>query len=525
MQNLQKISRCLISVSDKSQIIELAKFLADRKIEIISTGGTAKLLTKNQIPNIDISEFSGFEEIMDGRVKTLHPKVHGALLGVLDNENHQAQAKKNDIQPIDLLIVNLYPFVETINKTDNEEEIIENIDIGGPAMLRSAAKNFAYKTIISDIDDYQKLITEIKKNDHLNLGAVTNLDFRRQMASKIFKIIADYDVAISNWFINPKSSHEIFPQNLCLNANLKQHLRYGENAHQKAAFYQLEGQNYGIGSAKQIQGKELSYNNLNDADAAYNLAIEFSKPVAVIIKHANPCGVAIADNHFEAYKKAFLSDSKSAFGGIVAINGIINEDLALEISKTFYEVIIAKEILQKAAEILSSKKNLRILLADFAKHPEQQIKSISGGILIQELDQKIITKNDIKQAGEIKINDDEIEQLIFAMQVCKYVKSNAIVIANNFQTAAIGAGQTSRVDSTLIACNKASNYIKDQAKKDLYLASDAFFPFDDSIKIAHDHQIKAIIAPSGSVKDEEIIAAANKNKIALYFLNSRHFRH
>jgi phosphoribosylaminoimidazolecarboxamide formyltransferase/IMP cyclohydrolase len=525
MQNLQKISRCLISVSDKSQIIELAKFLADRKIEIISTGGTAKLLTQNQIPNIDISEFSGFEEIMDGRVKTLHPKVHGALLGVLDNENHQAQAKKNDIKPIDLLIVNLYPFVETVNKTDNEEEIIENIDIGGPAMLRSAAKNFAYKTIISDVDDYQKLIAEIKKNDHLNLGATTSLEFRKEMASKTFKIIANYDVAISNWFLNPKSSDEIFPQNLCLNANLKQHLRYGENAHQKAAFYQLEGRNYGIGSAKQIQGKELSYNNLNDADAAYNLAIEFSKPAAVIVKHANPCGVAIADNNFEAYKKAFLSDPKSAFGGIVAINGTINEELALEISKIFYEVIIAKEITQPAAKILSDKKNLRVLIANFAKHKEQQIKSISGGILIQELDQKIITKDDIKQAGEIKINDSEIEQLIFAMQVCKYVKSNAIVIANNFQTAAIGAGQTSRVDSTLIACNKASNYIKDQPNKDLYLASDAFFPFDDSIKIAHDHQIKAIIAPSGSIKDEEIIAAANKNKIALYFLNSRHFRH
>ncbi len=527
MQNLQKISRCLISVSDKSQIIELAKFLADRKIEIISTGGTAKLLTQNQIANIDISEFSGFEEIMDGRVKTLHPKVHGALLGVLDNENHQTQAKKNNILPIDLLIVNLYPFVETVNKTDDVEEIIENIDIGGPAMLRSAAKNFAYKAIVSDVNDYQKLIAEIKKNDQLNLGSTTSLEFRKEMAAKTFKIIANYDVAISNWFFNPKQESNLFPQNLYLEASLKQHLRYGENSHQKAAFYQLKNQDYGIGSAKQIQGKELSYNNLNDADAAYNLAIEFSKPAAVIIKHANPCAAAIADNHLEAYKKAFLSDFKSAFGGIVAINGTINQELALEISKTFYEVIIAKKIEEEAIKILSHKKNLRVLIADFSKHQDQQIKSISGGILIQELDQKIITKNDIIQAGAIKINDDEIEQLIFAMQVCKYVKSNAIVIANNFQTAAIGAGQTSRVASTLIACNKAKDYLKNQPadKNDLYLASDAFFPFDDSIKIAHDYQIKAIIAPNGSIKDEEIIAAANKNKIALYFVNSRHFRH
>lgn len=528
MQNIQKISRCLISVSDKSGIVELAKFLAEQKIEIISTGGTAKLLTQNQIPNVDISEFTGFEEIMDGRVKTLHPKVHGGLLGILDNQEHQAQAKKNDITAIDLLIVNLYPFVETVNKTSNQEEIIENIDIGGPAMLRSAAKNFAYKTVISDVNDYQRLIAEIKSNQ----SAATSLDFRKEMAAKVFKIIADYDVAISNWFsqlIDKQKSPELFPAYLNLQANLKQSLRYGENSHQKAAFYQLLNQNHGIGSAKQIQGKELSYNNLNDADAAYNLAIEFDVAAAVIVKHANPCGVAIGKSHLEAYKNAFLSDSKSAFGGIVAINGTITEELAVEILKTYYEVIIAKNIEDGAAKALMGKANLRVLIADFTKSQDLQIKSISGGILIQEPDQKIITRADISQAGTIKVEDSEIDQLVFAMQVCKYVKSNAIVIASNSQTVAIGAGQTSRVDSAIIACNKARDYIKNHqlsaSNQNLYLASDAFFPFDDSIKIAHDYQIKAIIAPSGSIRDEEVIDAANEHKIALYFLNSRHFKH
>jgi len=514
MSNLQKISRCLISVSDKSGIIELAQFLDQQNIEIISTGGTKKLLADNKIRVKDISEFTNFEEIMDGRLKTLHPKVHGGLLGINDNEKHQKQAQENNIESIDLLIVNLYPFVETVNKTDNEDEIIENIDIGGPAMIRSAAKNFAYKTVITNNDQYKKL------QDQLINNSQTDFSFRQQLAIEAFKMIAQYDLAIANWFDKAQFS---------LNCSLKQNLRYGENSHQKAQLYSLN--NSGIVAANQIQGKELSYNNINDADGAYNLILEFTKPTCAIIKHANPCGVASADNIVQAFKDALSCDSKSAFGGIVAINDIISEELAQEISQIFFEVIIAKDIDEKAQEILAKKKNLRILIADFKKPQQQQIKTVSGGLLVQDLDQKTINKEDLELVSKKAIDDDEISNLIFAMNICKHVKSNAIVVVQNNKalgqkSIGIGAGQMSRVDACEIACRKAQDFIKNNNLSDpLFLASDAFLPFSDNIEIAHKYNIKAIIAPKGSVRDQEVIDKANELGIALYFIATRHFKH
>jgi phosphoribosylaminoimidazolecarboxamide formyltransferase/IMP cyclohydrolase len=537
MQNLQKISRCLISVSDKSGIVELAKYLASKGVEIISTGGTFKLLSQNKIAVKDISEFTGFPEIMDGRLKTLHPKVHGALLAVLDNPSHQKQAEENKIASIDLLIVNLYPFVETVAKTSNEEEIIENIDIGGPAMVRSASKNFAYKTVITSADDYQNLIAELEKN-----SGQTSYEFRRDAATKAFKNIADYDLAIADWFNSDVmlslSKHESSTlrqaqgdgncdQIFSLQGTLKQQLRYGENSHQKAALY--SNSKSGIVNAKQLQGKELSYNNFNDSDAAYNLIMEFSKPSCAIIKHANPCGVAYGSNLLEAFDRALSSDPKSAFGGIVALNGKIDEPLARRLSEIFFEVIIAKEIDEKAAEILATKKNLRLLLADFQKSNSSQIKTISGGFLMQEVDQKNITIGDLKQVSKASVSQEELDQLVFAMSICKHVKSNAIVIVKNFQTVGLGVGQTSRVDACEMACKKAANFFDgrnfvNQAEGG-FLASDAFFPFADNIEIAAAHKIKAIIAPSGSIRDEEVIAKADEKGIALYFIATRHFRH
>jgi len=514
MNNLQKISRCLISVSDKSGIVELAKYLVENNVEIISTGGTFKLLQQNQIKAKDISEFTGFPEIMDGRVKTLHPKVHGGLLGVLNNQNHFKQAQENHIESIDLLIINLYPFVETVAKTDDEEEIIENIDIGGPAMVRSAGKNFAFKTIITSAKNYPDLIDEMQKNHNQ-----TSFEFRKKMASQAFKNIAEYDLAISNWFNQ---------DDFAIVGKLKQKLRYGENSHQLAEVYNFANNN-GVVNALQIQGKELSYNNFNDADSAFNLVLEFKEPTCAIIKHANPCGVASSSNIFDAYKKALACDAKSAFGGIVALNYEIDENLAQEIAKIFYEVIIAPSITNKAREILSSKKNLRILIADFAKNNQRQIKTIAGGFLVQDFDNYEIKNDDLKLVTEKSLTNHEIDQLIFAIKVCKHVKSNAIVVVKNMQSFGLGVGQTSRIDSCEIACEKASKYFDGEKVVDMakgsFLASDAFFPFADNIEIAHKFGIKGIVAPAGSMRDGEVIDKANELGIALYFITTRHFKH
>ena len=454
----QKIKRALISVSDKSGIIELAKFLIEQKIEIISTGGTFKLLTENQIPAKDISEFTGFPEIMDGRVKTLHPKVHGALLAVLDDQEHQKQAKENHISCIDLVVVNLYPFVQTVKKGADYETVVENIDIGGPSMIRSAAKNHLYKTVITDAADYETLKDEMMQN-----CGETSLEFRKSLARKAFATTANYDQAIASYF--SKSQKINFEPHLILPATLKQTLRYGENSHQKAALYVDDFAKYGITSAEQLQGKELSYNNFNDADAAFNIALEFAEPAVVIVKHSNPCGVALDEDIYSAYKKAFEADSKSAFGGIVALNRKIDKELAEEISKIFFEVIIAPDFSSDALQVFEKKKNLRLLKIDFQKQASQkQIKSISGGFLVQDIDDLEIGKEELKNAGNIEADDKQSQQQIFAMKICKHIKSNAIVVVNNFQTVGIGAGQMSRVDSVEIACKKAANFFNADKK-------------------------------------------------------------
>ena len=520
----QKITRALISVSDKSGIVELAQFLTANGVEIISTGGTFKLLTENNIAAKDISQFTGFPEIMDGRVKTLHPKVHGALLAVLDNPEHQKQAADNGISSIDLVIINLYPFVETVNKGAHYDEVIENIDIGGPSMIRSAAKNHLYKTVITSVADYATLQEEMQNN-----AGATSLEFKKTMARKAFTTTANYDQAIANYFT--KDQKIDFAPQLILPATLKQTLRYGENAHQKAALYADYFSNSGITSAKQLQGKDLSYNNFNDADAAFNIVLEFSEPAVAIVKHANPCGVAIDTNIDLAYKKAFEADSKSAFGGIVALNRMVDKELATTISQIFYEVIIAPDFSLEALKIFENKKNLRLLKIPFQKQASQkQIKSISGGFLVQDVDDAEIKLDDLKIAGKVAVSTREKDQQIFAMKICKHVKSNAIVVVNNFQTVGIGAGQMNRVDSVEIACKKAANFINANGKitnkaVGAVLASDAFFPFPDNIEIASKYGITAIIAPSGSIKDEEVVFACNTHKIALSFVDSRHFKH
>ena len=515
MANSLKISRCLISVSNKDGIIDLARFLADNNVEIISTGGTYKLLKQHNINVVDIAEYTGFNEILDGRLKTLHPKVHGGLLGILDDEKHLQEMGDNKIASIDLLIVNLYPFVETLAKTNDAKEIIENIDIGGPAMVRSAAKNFNFKTVITAVSQYPQLISEINSNN----GSVS-YEFRQKMAANAFRNIALYDLAISQWFN---------PEDYFLYGSLKQKLRYGENPHQAAEIYKYNADDSGIVNSVQIQGKELSYNNFNDADSALNLVMEFSKPTCVIVKHSNPCGVASCATINEAYKKALQADTKSAFGGVIALNCEINSDLAEEISKMFYEVIVAPSVSPEARQILAQKKNLRILTVDFKNQYSRQIKTISGGFLVQDFDNLEIASKDLKQVTEKSLQDEELKQLVFAIKICKHIKSNAIAIVKNLQTVGLGIGQTSRVDSTEIACKKASNFFDGQNIIDhangAYLASDAFFPFADNIEIAKKYGIKGIVAPAGSMRDAEVIAKAEELDIALYFITSRHFKH
>jgi phosphoribosylaminoimidazolecarboxamide formyltransferase/IMP cyclohydrolase len=506
--NLIQIKTCLISVSDKTGIVDLAKFLQQHNVKILSTGGTFKLLQQHLINAQEVADFTGCAEMLDGRVKTLHPKIHGGLLAINDDPIHQQQSKQHNIESIDLLIVNLYPFIETVATTSQEDLIIENIDIGGPAMIRSAAKNFAYKTVITSSKQYQLLQEQL-----INNNFATTLDFRRFLASQAFANIANYDVAIAQWFTG----------DLNIYAQHKKQLRYGENSHQQANIYS-DYSLFGIANATILQGKELSYNNYNDADAAFMLVNEFNRPACAIIKHSNPCGVAIGNNICDAFNKAFAADAKSAYGGIVAVNGNIDLATAKAISAIFFEVIIAPSIDEDAKILLSAKKNLRILLANYRQTNSIQLKSISGGFLAQSPDNALPAISDLTCMSVKKLTTAQLEQLLFAFTVCKHTKSNAIVVANNYQTYGLGIGQTNRVDACQIACEKAKNmFTKDFSGA--FLASDAFFPFADNIEIAGNYQISGIIAPAGSIRDNEVIARANELGIALYFTNTRHFRH
>ena len=515
-----KIKRALVSVSNKEGIVDFCQSLSkDHGVEIISTGGTLKTLQEAGINAIDISDHTGFPEMMDGRVKTLHPKVHGGILARRDLD--QEVMEKNQIKEIDLVVVNLYPFIETVSKEDTTLEIaIENIDIGGPSMVRSAAKNNLYVGVVVEPSDYKKVLEEISKNE----GAIS-LETRRNLAAKAFSHTANYDSAISN-YLNQQQNTK--PKYLFGKYELKQELRYGENPHQSAAFYvnTSETNNDNISSAKQLQGKELSYNNIADTDAAYECVKTFSEPACVIVKHANPCGIALGTSIQEAYEKAFASDETSAFGGIIAFNQSLDERTASKIIENqFVEVIIAPGIKEEAQQALSTKENIRILDAGTlgGQNNNPKLLSVSGGLLIQDNDIATLSNEDIKIVSEREPSEDEIQNCLFAWKVCKFVKSNAIVYTKDNQTIGIGAGQMSRIDSAQIAASKALE--RGFKTEGCSMASDAFFPFRDGIDAAAKIGITSVIQPGGSMRDQEVIDAANEAGMAMLFTGIRHFRH
>lgn len=513
------IQRALLSVSDKTGLIEFAQFLSDSGIEILSTGGTAKALRDAKIPVKDVSEHTGSPEIMDGRVKTLHPKIHGGLLAVRDNAEHQQAMRDHAIAPIDLVVINLYPFEATVAKGAAFDECIENIDIGGPSMVRSSAKNHAYVTIVTDPADYAGVMQEMKNNQ----GATTP-ETRRALAAKAFARTASYDSAIAAWFA--KQQGELFPERFSLSASLKQSLAYGENPHQSAAFYALSNPRPGLANARQLQGKELSYNNINDTDAAWELVSEFSQPAVAIIKHANPCGVATGNNLLDAYLRAYACDKTSAFGGIIAMNRELDASAAEEMAKLFVEVIIAPKISAEAAKLLAAKTKLRVLETGGMPDPNAQdivVKSVTGGLLVQTRDHVLFDDATLKTATKKSPDAQHMSDLKMALTVAKHVKSNAIVLVKDGATVGIGAGQMSRIDSTKIACRKAEE--AGLSTKGAALASEAFFPFADNVELAASAGISAIIQPGGSIRDAEVIEAADKAGIAMVFTGIRHFRH
>ena len=510
------IKRALISVSDKTGLLEFAKFLHGQGIEILSTGGTAKALRDAKIPVKEVSDHTGFPEIMDGRVKTLHPKVHGGILAVRDNAEHQKAMSDHGIAPIDLVVINLYPFEATVAKGAGFTDCIENIDIGGPSMVRSAAKNHAFVTIIVDPADYPSVMEEIKS------GGGTILDTRKKLAAKAFSRTAAYDSAISNWF-NGKN-HVAFPPSLTIAGMLKQSLHYGENPHQNAAYYVTDNTSPSLATARQIQGTELSYNNYNDVSAAFELVREFDEPAVAIIKHANPCGVAVADNITDAFKKALACDPTSAYGGIIATNRPLDKNFCDALGKLFLEVMIAPDADEATKTALSSRKKLKLLLCGNVPKPAPKmvVKSISGGFLYQDED-VIVTKDVLKPVTKKAPTESQLDDLVFAFTVAKHVKSNTIVLVRDGVTIGIGAGQMSRIDSTRIACWKAKEAGLDT--KGAVLASDAFFPFADNVEMAAEAGISAIIQPGGSIRDEDVIKMADDKNIAMVFTGIRHFRH
>ncbi|HAP66509.1 MAG TPA: bifunctional phosphoribosylaminoimidazolecarboxamide formyltransferase/inosine monophosphate cyclohydrolase [Nitrospinae bacterium] len=516
---MSKIQRALVSVSKKDGLLDFAKGLNEMGVEILSTGGTAKILKDNNIPVIQVSDYTKFPEIMDGRVKTLHPLIHGGLLGKRDDKKHVEEMKKHGIKPIDMVVVNLYPFEETISKNGvTLDEAIENIDIGGPSMLRSSAKNFQDVAVVVDSDDYEDILAEMKEND-----GDLSYDTKMKLSVKAFKHTARYDSLISK-YLESKVEGEGFPSILNLQYEKITDLRYGENPHQKASFYENIGLNKGtLSKAKQLHGKELSYNNILDLNAALELVREFDETAAVIIKHTNPCGVATGNSLVQAYRKARETDPLSAFGGIIAFNKNVDEDTAKEIASTFIEAVIVPDYDDSALAILKEKKNIRLLkLPDFNKKAEKEydLRTVSGGILLQDKDSVTLNEDNLKIVTNRQPTEKEWTAMRFAWKVAKHVKSNAIIYAADNETVGIGAGQMSRVDSSKLAAMKANKPIEGTA-----MASDAFFPFRDSVDEAAKVGVTAIIQPGGSVKDEEVIAAANEHNIAMVFTGIRHFRH
>jgi len=517
------IKYALISVSDKTGIIDLAKKLIQYDITILSTGGTAKLLFGAGISVIDVSDYTGFPEMLDGRVKTLHPKIHAGILARNDLSDHQDALNKASIPNIELVIVNLYPFRQTIAKQNcSLDDAIENIDIGGPTMVRAAAKNYQKATVVTDPHDYSLVCEELAANS----GSIS-LATRFMLAKKAFTHTAAYDSAISNYLtaLDTDYRHKDFPDSLNLNFNIAQHLRYGENPHQKAAFYRDESMTPGsLANYQQLQGKELSYNNIADTDAAWECVKTFDRPACVIVKHANPCGIAIAETTLRAYQLAFATDPISAFGGIIAFNRIIDTDTAEAVLKQFVEVIIAPEITQEAQQLLLQKNNIRVLTLPLQiGHHRYDLKRVGGGILVQTPDILNITGADLKIVTKVIPTPQQFEDLLFAWRVAKFVKSNAIVFCRNGQTAGIGAGQMSRVDSARIASIKAQQAGLTLAES--VVASDAFFPFRDGLDVVVQAGATAIIQPGGSIRDNEVIAAADEQGVSMVFTGIRHFRH
>ncbi|MDM7932567.1 bifunctional phosphoribosylaminoimidazolecarboxamide formyltransferase/IMP cyclohydrolase [Tabrizicola sp.] len=528
MTNLVPIGRALISVSDKSGLLELARALASQGVELISTSGTLLMLRTAGLKVRDVAEVTGFPEMMDGRVKTLHPNVHGGLLALRDDDEHLVAMAAHGIEPIDLLIVNLYPFEETVAKGADHATCIENIDIGGPAMIRAASKNHRFVTVITDPADYDALIDQMRAND----GATT-LAFRQKQALTAYSRTAAYDTAVSTWLAG--ETNEATPRYRSFAGKLAQPLRYGENPHQSAAFYTDGSRRPGVATARQWQGKELSYNNINDTDAAFELVAEFfgGDPACAIIKHANPCGVARASTLVEAYRRAYVCDQTSAFGGIVALNQPLDAETAEEIVKIFTEVVIAPGASDEAKAIFAAKKNLRLLTTAALPDPSVKalaFKQVAGGFLVQDRDSGHITAADLKVVTRRPPTDKELADLMFAWTVAKHVKSNAIIYVRDGATVGVGAGQMSRVDSTRIAARKAEDMAETLGlpaplTQGAVVASDAFFPFADGLITAAEAGATAIIQPGGSMRDDEVIAAADARGLAMVFTGMRHFRH
>ncbi|MDB5600954.1 MAG: purH [Xanthobacteraceae bacterium] len=527
--HLRRVSRALLSVSDKSGLIEFARALVGFGVELISTGGTSQALKDAGLKVRDVSEVTGFPEMMDGRVKTLHPKVHGGLLAIRHNPEHVEAMRQHGIHGIDLLVVNLYPFEATIARGASFEDCVENIDIGGPAMIRAAAKNHDDVAVLVEPSDYVDVLDELTQH-----SGMTTSTLRRKLAAKAYARTGAYDAAISNWFAEVLSDPA--PDYRAVGGKLAEKLRYGENPHQSAAFYRTPDIRYGVATARQAQGKQLSYNNLNDTDAAYECVAEFDparSAACVIVKHANPCGVAEGSSLIDAYRKALACDPTSAFGGIVAFNRPLDGDTARAVTEIFTEVIIAPDATGEAIAIVGAKKNLRLLLAGGLPNPRaagMTAKTLAGGLLVQSRDNAVVDDMSLKVVTKRPPTEAELADLRFAFRVAKHVKSNTIIYAKDMATVGVGAGQMSRIDSARIAARKAQDAAKEQGlaepmTKGSVVASDAFFPFADGLLVAIEAGATAVIQPGGSMRDDEVIKAADDAGIAMVFTGTRHFRH
>ncbi|BAM86361.1 bifunctional phosphoribosylaminoimidazolecarboxamide formyltransferase/IMP cyclohydrolase [Bradyrhizobium oligotrophicum S58] len=526
---LRPVRRALLSVSDKTRLPDFARALAARGVELISTGGTAKAIAEAGLKVKDVSDLTGFPEMMDGRVKTLHPKVHGGLLAIRDNDEHTEAMKTHNIAPIDLLVVNLYPFEATVERGASFNDCIENIDIGGPAMIRAASKNHEDVAVVVDVNDYDAVLEDLARHE----GSTTLL-LRRRLAAKAYARTAAYDAAISNWFAATIQNDS--PDYRAFGGKLIQSLRYGENPHQNAAFYALPGRRPGVATARQLQGKELSYNNINDTDAAYECIAEFDPArtaACVIVKHANPCGVAEGPDLATAYQKALACDSTSAFGGIIAMNRKLDAATARAITGIFTEVIIAPDATEEAIAIIAGRKQLRLLLAGDLPDPREAgltAKTVAGGLLVQSRDNAVVDDMTLKVVTRRAPTEAELRDLRFAFRVAKHVKSNTIVYAKDSATVGIGAGQMSRVDSARIAARKALDAagelkLAEPLTKGSVVASDAFFPFADGMLACIEAGATAVIQPGGSMRDDEVIKAADEHGIAMVMSGVRHFKH